>query len=70
MMLIKEKDLRMSEGTKKAAEQIKKFFEDVSYKAEQASKSIPDKELCKKLQRVKETSQEVVKHIEEKTNNG
>lgn len=48
MMLIKEKDLRMSEGTKKAAEQIKKFFEDVSYKAEQASKSIPDKELCKK----------------------
>ena len=60
----------MSEGSKKTAEQIKKFFNDVAEKAEQASQSIPDKQLTEKLQKVKKSSEEVVKHIEEKSKNG
>lgn len=60
----------MSEGTKKTAEHIKKYFQEVVEKSEQASQSIPDKELSEKLKKVKQSSEEVVKHIEKKSSNG
>jgi hypothetical protein len=60
----------MSEKTKKEAGDIKRYFKEVSEEAGFLQKNFPDKQLSEKLKKVQESSQEIVKHIEEKTKQG
>lgn len=57
----------MSEESKKSAQEAQKFYKKVSEESERFSQAIPDKQLSEKLKKVSESSQEVVKHIEQKT---
>lgn len=58
----------MSQQTKEDAQHIKKFFETIKEGAQQSGEHAQrfDKDLSKKIRKVEEASQEVVKHIEEK----
>lgn len=56
----------MSEQTKKTVKEAGEFFKKVQQDAEKY-KSIPDKDLGGKIQKVQEGAGEVVKHIQEKT---
>jgi polyhydroxyalkanoate synthesis regulator phasin len=57
----------MSEGTKEQVKEAHKFFQEVSEKSKQYQKSIPDKGLSEKLRKVEQSSEEVVKHIDERS---
>ncbi len=60
----------MSEESKKQIKEIKDVMKTVEGAAEQLQKSLEsfgDKELSTKVQRVKESAGEVVKHIEKKS---
>lgn len=59
----------MSEQTKKTVKEAKEFFKQVQDGAERYQKSIPDKKLGEKLRKVQESSQEVIKHITDNTDN-
>ncbi len=58
----------MSKETKEQAETIKRIFEQVKEGSEKYKKQADgfDKELVKKIEKVQEGAQEVVKHIEKK----
>jgi hypothetical protein len=58
----------MSKDTKEQADHIKRYFQTVKEGTKQAEQQSVkfDKDLSKKIQKVQEASQEVVKHIEEK----
>lgn len=58
----------MSEETKKVVKTVKQFMETVKIGSEElGEKSVKiDKELSTKIQKVKESAAEVVKHIEKK----
>lgn len=57
----------MSQETKREAEQVKEFFSEVTRKASESGKGIPDKDLHRKISKVEESAREVVKHIEERS---
>lgn len=60
----------MSQETKKEVIEIKKTFERISKEVDDAGKragTLGDKDLSQKIQRIKEGSTEVVKHIEERS---
>lgn len=56
----------MSEETKKFVESTKKYMEEIVKTSETIKKNIPDKQLGEKIKKVQESSQEVVKYLEEK----
>jgi hypothetical protein len=56
----------MSEETKKHANDVKEFYKEIGRKSTEITKTIPDKKLSEKIQKVQESSQEVVKYLEEK----
>lgn len=56
----------MSKETKKNAQEVKEFFRKVEYLSGEYT-TIPDPDLQKKIQRVREGASEVVKHIQERT---
>lgn len=60
----------MSEQSREKANEIKRYFKEVSQEAEHIQKTFPDKSLGDKLKKVQESSQEVVRHIEEKIKQG
>lgn len=62
----KQEQRIMSEQTKKTVKEAGEFFKKVQQDAEKY-KSIPDKDLGGKIQKVQEGAGEVVKHIQEKT---
>jgi len=55
----------MSAETKKAAQEAQKFFKTVEETSKKFQKSIPDAKLGEKLRKVEQSSQEIVKHIEQ-----
>lgn len=59
----------MSDEIKKQADQIKKFFQTVEEGTKQAGKEAVkfDKDLVKKIQKVEKAAEEVVKHVEKKS---
>jgi hypothetical protein len=59
----------MSDEIKKQADQIKKFFQTVEEGTKQAGKEAVkfDKDLSKKIQKVEKAAEEVVKHVEKKS---
>lgn len=63
----------MSEETKKTVQDIERFFKTIEKASEDIGKggaaTIGDKELSTKIQKVKESASEVVKHIEKKVAN-
>jgi hypothetical protein len=66
-MVTKRQEQRiMSQETKKQVKEAGEFFKKVQQDAEKY-KSIPDKDLGGKIQKVQEGAGEVVKHIQEKT---
>lgn len=59
----------MSEETKETIQEVKRTFEKVGTDADNFQTKVAplDGELAKKIQKVKESSKEVVKHIEERS---
>jgi uncharacterized FlaG/YvyC family protein len=66
MVSNKQEQRAMSEQTKKTVKEAGEFFKKVQQDAEKY-KSIPDKDLGGKIQKVQEGAGEVVKHIQEKS---
>jgi methyl-accepting chemotaxis protein len=60
----------MSKESKEVIEKVRRTFEVVKQGTDRLAEETVkiDKELSQKIQRVKETSEEVVKHIEERSN--
>lgn len=66
MVSNKQEQRAMSEQTKKTVKEAGEFFKKVQQDAEKY-KSIPDKDLGGKIQKVQEGAGEIVKHIQEKS---
>lgn len=61
----------MSDQSKKTVQEIQETFKRLTQQADDASKranTLGDKDLSTKIQKVKEGSSEVVKHIEKRIN--
>lgn len=60
----------MSEDKKQDVKDAKEFFKQVEEGAKVFREIIPDKKFGEKLKQVQDGAKEVVKHIEEKLDNG